>query len=309
MKRVRLTIGAHNSCLMGLLFLLELTTSISLSVTLFAKNVCHQFNDKTAAYFNVVIFATSAAVYLLISLISIPCYANLCAKGEDQNKQEEEAKKKEPWGCKELFGSLFITTLGGLFYFIGDNMPPIFNEFADQLRCDETCLSYIKECSEFLMNLAAVSFFLPESFVKIKSKSKLKENQGERNKYAKNFKFFSKQLIRFDLLLTVTESILYEMESPNVTNLITEVLPNGSNVTIFCNATNGSLIYATDETSMYMSGSASSGSICAISMILYGLYILVMSVLTFCNSCCTNKKVSNKIRSHGMCCACCISCK
>lgn len=54
--------------------------------------------------------------------------------------------------------SLWIM-LGGLLYFIGDNLPPVMDVYGDQLDCDEVCVQRTQAAGLGMLAIAAITYF------------------------------------------------------------------------------------------------------------------------------------------------------
>ena len=53
-----------------------------------------------------------------------------------------------------------FTAIGGLFYLIGDNLPPLIREYGEQLSCDQICIEQSESAGLIMLALAAV-LYLP----------------------------------------------------------------------------------------------------------------------------------------------------
>ena len=53
-----------------------------------------------------------------------------------------------------------LTAVGGMFYLIGDNLPPLVREYGEQLGCNQTCVEQTESAGLIMLALAAF-FYLP----------------------------------------------------------------------------------------------------------------------------------------------------
>lgn len=53
-----------------------------------------------------------------------------------------------------------FTAIGGLFYLMGDNLPPLIREYGEQLSCDQICIEQSESAGLIMLALAAV-LYLP----------------------------------------------------------------------------------------------------------------------------------------------------
>ena len=53
-----------------------------------------------------------------------------------------------------------FTAIGGLFYLIGDNLPPLIREYGEQLSCDQICIDHSESAVLIMLGLAAI-LYLP----------------------------------------------------------------------------------------------------------------------------------------------------
>jgi len=71
----------------------------------------------------------------------------------------------------KLLVSDLLIALGGLFYYIGDNLPPLIREYGDELDCDQECIDYFQILGIVVLGAATVTYLpvLTEKEFKIKT--------------------------------------------------------------------------------------------------------------------------------------------
>ena len=189
-KEATVRIADEHSTAMGLLCAPEVIASFVLTTCIFANDISDSTDSDAAAIASVIFFILSALVYLLFCTGAIIYY--LC---------------RRDWGKKEVAAYIIMTTIGGICYFVGDNLSPIFQQYADQLNCCELCTSRIKQSGYFFMSLAAAIFFLPAPYIKL-DKPDMMQNKAKRFSSILNWTPALLQFIRFDIIFSGAEYVL-----------------------------------------------------------------------------------------------------
>ena len=132
----------------------ELIASVLLSVATLSKSVrlagSRVNNDNSLvmpseAIASLVIFSIMGAVYVAIAAAHFVCLW----------------RKKSPVQhiCPENAARNVLTAIGGIFYYIGDNLPPLVEEYAEDLRCPE-CVERT-QVAGLVMLAIAITTYLP----------------------------------------------------------------------------------------------------------------------------------------------------
>lgn len=102
--------------------------------------------------------------------------------------------------CKPI-----LTAIGGLFYYIGDNLPPLIEEYEHQLSCGRGCVEGIQHFGIVMLALAAITY-LP-----IMVSGEVQSEDEEQDKkpcfHANIFQLLSK-ITDLDLVYTTIERII-----------------------------------------------------------------------------------------------------
>ena len=202
-KEVTVRIADEHSLAMGLLLAVEIVASFVLPTCIFANDISADSTDSVAAAIaSVIFFILLALVYLVFCTVAI-IYC-LC---------------RRDWGMKEVAAYIIMTALGGICYFVGDNLSPIFQQYADELHCsDELCTSRIKQTGVVFMTLATAIFFLPSPYIKLDTHKDMQDK--DKIFFSKHFTSLLKllsapallQFIRFDLLFSEADNIVNMMD-------------------------------------------------------------------------------------------------
>ena len=202
-KEATVRIADEHSTAMGLLYAAEFIASFVLTTCIFANDISDSTDSDAAAIASVIFFILLALVYLVFCTVAI--IYHLC---------------RRDWGKKEAAAYIIMTTLGGICYFVGDNLSPIFQKYADKLDCsDELCTSRIKQTGVVFMTLATAIFFLPSPYIKLDTHKDILQDK-DKKKISKHFTSLLKllrapvllQLIRFDLLFSAADNIVNMMD-------------------------------------------------------------------------------------------------
>ena len=205
-KEVTVRIADEHSTAMGVLCAAEIFASFVLATCIFANDISADSTDSDAAAIaSLIFFILSALVYLVFCIVTIIyCWC------------------KRDWGKKEVAAYILMTALGGICYFVGDNLSPIFQKYADELCCsDELCTSRIKQTGVVFMTLAAAIFFLPSPYIKLDTHKDIMMLEDKDKKFfAKHFISLLKllsapallQFIRFDLLFSEADNMVNMMD-------------------------------------------------------------------------------------------------
>ena len=78
-----------------------------------------------------------------------------------------------------------LVALGGLFYYIGDNLPPLIDEYKDNLNCNSDCFEVIQAIGAFMLGVAAITYLPlliyvvpPEHNAKVQTEVHNQENES-----------------------------------------------------------------------------------------------------------------------------------
>jgi len=82
-----------------------------------------------------VFFSIGVIAYIAGAVV---CGFYICCKGDK---------------CKPI-----LTAIGGLFYYIGDNLPPLIGEYEHPLRCGQDCVEGIQHFGIVMLALAAITY-------------------------------------------------------------------------------------------------------------------------------------------------------
>ena len=175
---------------MGVLYAAEFIASFMLTTCILANNISDSTDGNAAAIASVFFFSSSALVYLLFCTGVIIYY--LC---------------RRDWG---IAAYIIITTVGGICYLVGDNLSPIFQQYANELNCCELCTSRIKQSGYFFKSLATAIFFLlvPDTH---------KPDVTKNKRFSKHFSSILNwtpalfQFIRFDIIFSGAEYLVDPM--------------------------------------------------------------------------------------------------
>jgi len=155
----------------------ELITSLSLSAITLSKSVrlagSDILNDSSLvtpngsnsmvtseAIASTVIFSIMGIVYVVIAAVCFVCLIR-CKNSTLQKI------------CKENAARSFSTAFGGIFYYIGDNLPPLVEEYAEDFGCPE-CVERA-QVAGLVMLAIAITTYLPIAINAVLPHSKDKE--------------------------------------------------------------------------------------------------------------------------------------
>ena len=51
-----------------------------------------------------------------------------------------------------------LTAIGGLFFYIGDNLPPVITEYGKYLPCDQECVDLVQIAGIIMLGIATVTY-------------------------------------------------------------------------------------------------------------------------------------------------------
>jgi len=186
----------------------ELITSLSLSAITLSKSVrlagSDILNDSSLvtpngpdsavtseAIASIVIFSIMGVVYVAIAAASFVCL--LRCKNSTLQKI-----------CKENAARSFFTAFGGIFYYIGDNLPPLVEEYAVDLGCPE-CVERA-QVAGLVMLAIAITTYLPIAINAVLPHSKDKKEVNT-PAFIAVFLLLAK-ITDLDLVYTVIERII-----------------------------------------------------------------------------------------------------
>ena len=127
---------------------------------------------------SVVIFALAGILYIISIVIMVIYYFKISKKKYDF-----------PRWCN-LVAHVFLrrhslVALGGLFYYIGDNLPPLICEYKDDLNCNSDCFEVIQAIGAFMLGVAAITYLPlliyvvpPEHNAKVQTEVHNQENES-----------------------------------------------------------------------------------------------------------------------------------
>ena len=138
---------------------------------------------------SLVVFCAGAVVYSVGAIVCCSCiiYCN--------------GDKCIHYKCKPV-----VTAFGGLFYYIGDNLPPLVEEYEHQLSCGQGCVEGIQRFGVVMLALAALTY-LPIMVGGV-VQSEDEEQEDKLQVHAKVILLLSK-ITDLDLVYTTIERVIY----------------------------------------------------------------------------------------------------
>ena len=95
----------------------------------------------------------------------------------------KETKVKEL--CKKNLARCISTAIGGLFYYIGDNLPPLVGEYAEELGCSPNCVEEAQVAGTVMLAIATATY-LPVAINAVFTHNKDGDNKNGDNKNGDN---------------------------------------------------------------------------------------------------------------------------
>ena len=167
----------------------DILTSLALSIIANVEGVNKTVSEKTGcAIASVAIFGSVTLVYIAI----IVSYYTYKFMRPQEQSQESTALQK--------YGKGIVIALGGLFYFFGDNFPPLVIKYAEELHCDQDCLFQTQTAGIVVLGLATVTY-LP-----ILIDPRVPNKQDKKNKIPPTLLLVPK-ITNLDLVYTAIERV------------------------------------------------------------------------------------------------------
>ena len=94
---------------------------------------------------SVVLFSVVGLLLYILSIVL--CVVKLWRK-----------KSKVQKLCKKNLARSIFVAIGGLFYYIGDNLPPLLEEYAEELRCSPNCVEGAKVTGIVMLAIATTAY-------------------------------------------------------------------------------------------------------------------------------------------------------
>lgn len=108
----------------------------------------------------ITLFSFIAVAYVICSAISIWCgYFRKCKCGDDEQVLHSYDTKCESDDWRWELVLLLIQVLAGLFYYLGDNLPPLFILYGTVLDCYETCMNNANTAGIIFLAIGAVVYY------------------------------------------------------------------------------------------------------------------------------------------------------
>ena len=151
----------------------------------FSLNDTGLFNSSAsaAAIVSLVVFGVGAIAY---SIGAIVCGRFVCRKGEK---------------CKPI-----LTAIGGLFYFIGNNLPPLVEEYEQQLSCGQGCVEGFQQFGVVMLALAVITYLPIMVGGVVQSEDK---DEGEKSNVHANVFLLLSKITDLDLVYTTIERVIH----------------------------------------------------------------------------------------------------
>ena len=248
MYQIKVKIADDYAVAMVILIGVEFVSSFALSICEFVSLNAGREDTAPEGIASLVIFCLFGALFVVATVLLIVCNVVL----------------KENWGVAEVLVFIAVPIFGGLFYFIGDNLSPIFQQYGGQLHCDPDCISRITSFGTVCTGMSAALNFLTATVIDVES-----EGLGKTWPYSvKVMKFFGLMTI-FDLLFTSTGSS--EITTLPLSTVATQSAAFSSVVTEDP-LTNSSTVFSCSSEAYYTEGSG----------FLLGVYVLLfLAVVLF----------------------------
>ena len=137
---------------------MDIVTSFTLRGIVYSKHLKENGTNETAgaqsgsnmtteAHASVAIFVTLGLVYFLFTLLYYVVCMCICLKSG--------------WKCSKIWSvhgrGLFIA-IGGLCYYIGDNLPPLIREHGGRLDCGEECVEGVQIFGIVMLGIATITY-------------------------------------------------------------------------------------------------------------------------------------------------------
>ena len=187
MYRIKVKIADDYAVAMVILIGVEFVSSFALSICEFVSLNAGREDTAPEGIASLVIFCVFGAGFVVGTALIVVC--NVAYSSESK------------WGVGEHIVFIAIPIFGGLFYFIGDNLSPIFEQYGGQLHCDPDCVSRITSFGTVCTGMSVALNFLTTTVIDMES-----EGLGKTWPYSVKVMKFLGLMTSFDLLFTSTGS-------------------------------------------------------------------------------------------------------